>query len=180
MDARLLADDVWDAAALADIDALELQAISSGVITSTAIRYGGAQLVTHGRGGKPLAKPRPPTRREKAAATRGAKHLNSSETHAALSAPAPTAAEAAAQALAEGLTLVRSSTHTGYKNVTLNGGVKPYQSRKGKKHLGCFVTAEEAALAYARFLGPCLSKAEATAAADTTASAGGKAKRARA
>ena len=127
--------------------------------------------------------PRPPTRREKAAATRGAKHLNSSETHAALSAPAPTAEEAAAQALAEGLTLVRSSAQTGYKNVTLSGGAKPYQSQvsvKGKrKSLGSFASAEEAALAYARFLGPEASAAEAAAVADVVIR-DGPAKRSRA
>ena len=151
-----------------------------------AALYGGAALVTHDRRGRPLAKSRPPTRREKAAATRGDAQLNSSETHATLSAAAPTAEEAAAQALAEGLTLVRSSSQTGCKNVALSGGAKPYQSHvsvNGKrKTLGSFATAEEAALAYARFLGPASSAAEAAAVADAVSGAhggAGKAKRAR-
>ena len=60
------------------------------------------------------------------------------------------------QAEAEGLTLQRSeSSNTGYKGVTFKSGkVKPYQAqvRRGGKdvHLGCFATAEEAALCVAR------------------------------
>ena len=42
--------------------------------------------VTHDRYGNPLAKPRPPTRREKCAATMGKTHCNSAQTHAALTA----------------------------------------------------------------------------------------------
>ena len=42
--------------------------------------------VTHDRHGNPLAKPRPPTRREKCAATMGKTHCNSAQTHAALTA----------------------------------------------------------------------------------------------
>lgn len=42
--------------------------------------------VTHDRYGNPLAKPRPPTRREKCAATTGKTHCNSAQTHAALTA----------------------------------------------------------------------------------------------
>ena len=66
-----------------------------------------------------------------------------------------TAEEAVAQAEAEGLTLLRSGTVSGFKNATFNNGrVKPYQThvtRGGKKvHLGHFATAQEAALCFAR------------------------------
>ena len=75
-----------------------------------------------------------------------------------------TAAEAAAQAQAEGLTLVRASAanqsswpnQSGFRNVSvhLDNKAKPYKAsvaRDGKKlHLGCFVTPEEAALHVAR------------------------------
>jgi len=78
---------------------------------------------------------------------------------AAAAPPAPppmTAEEALRQAEAEGLTMVRSeSSATGYKGVTFNSGKpKPYQaklSRGGKQvALGCFATADEAALVFAR------------------------------
>ena len=80
---------------------------------------------------------------------------------AAAAPPAPqplTAEEAVRQAEAEGLTLRRSeSSSTGYKGVAFKGSgnlAKPYKAevrRGGKKvNLGCFVTAEEAALCYAR------------------------------
>ena len=42
--------------------------------------------MTHDRYGNLLAKPRPPTAREKRAATMGKAHCNSAETHAALTA----------------------------------------------------------------------------------------------
>jgi hypothetical protein len=117
--------------------------------------------VTHDRHGRQLAKPRPPTRREKCAATRGAADLNSEETHAALSMAPPTAEQAAAQAIAEGLVLVRSENACGYKNVTHNGGKKPYtvsytggpKRKKGQKGSETFATKEEAALGYARYVG---------------------------
>ena len=70
--------------------------------------------------------------------------------------PAPlTSEEAIAQAAAEGLTLEPSSAGTsGYKGVNLQRGLNTYGAyvrRAGKQvHLGSFVTAEEAALAYAR------------------------------
>ena len=71
--------------------------------------------------------------------------------------PPLTAEEALRQAEAEGLTLLRSaSSSTGYKGVTFSSSCKskPYQAqvtRGGKTvHLGCFTTAEEAALCYAR------------------------------
>ena len=56
---------------------------------------------------------------------------------------------------AEGLKLhlsVKSST--GYRGVTLNGG--RFHAKAGSKqiHLGCFATAVEAAVAYARYFGP--------------------------
>eukprot|EP00964_Phaeocystis_antarctica_P011918 scaffold6576_cov65-Phaeocystis_antarctica.AAC.4 len=67
--------------------------------------------------------------------------------------PAPlTAEEAVAQAAAEGLTLEPGNSTASYKGVNVQRF--RYQAtvrRAGKKvHLGCFVTAEEAALAYAR------------------------------
>ena len=75
-----------------------------------------------------------------------------------------TAAEAIAQAEAEGLTLVRATldnqgswpNQSGYKNVSLHldNATRPFKAsvtRGGKKiHLGCYVTAEEAALHVAR------------------------------
>ena len=92
-----------------------------------------------------------------------------------------TLAEVAAQAEAEGLTLVRASAanqsswpnQSGYRNVSvhLDNKAKPYKAsvaRDGKKlHLGCFVTPEEAALHVARTpeAKASLSEAEAKAAA---------------
>jgi len=71
--------------------------------------------------------------------------------------PPLSAEEALRQAEAEGLTLLRSeSSSTGYKGVGFNSSckTKPYQAkvkRGGKNvHLGCFTTAEEAALVFAR------------------------------
>ena len=60
------------------------------------------------------------------------------------------------QAEAEGLTLLEADTKTGYFGVHLKnpGKPKPYQARvkRGGKQvsLGCFATAEEAALHVAR------------------------------
>ena len=71
-----------------------------------------------------------------------------------------TAAEAHAAAAAEGLALVPAENATGFKGVSRNKGgtSKPFKARAvgtaGANHLGCFATAEEAALAVARFLGP--------------------------
>ena len=77
-------------------------------------------------------------------------------------APVPmTAAEAHAAAAAEGLTLLRSESWTGFKNATGFKGVcrtqfvsKPFKANLwhagSDMHLGTFVTAEEAALAVAR------------------------------
>ena len=89
---------------------------------------------------------------------------------AALAPPAPapapmTEAEALAAAEAEGLTLLRSENPTnsrnptGFKYVSRNPtALKPFQARPirdGHVHeLGRFATAEEAALAVARFFGP--------------------------
>jgi hypothetical protein len=82
---------------------------------------------------------------------------------AAALAPEPTpmtAAEAHAAAAAEGLTLLRAENVTGFKGVSRAGrsASKPFQAMQkhdGRdKHLGNFATAEEAALAVARFLGP--------------------------
>ena len=72
--------------------------------------------------------------------------------------PPLSAEEALRQAEAEGLTLLRyESSSSGYKGVSFKGLrnlAKPYQAevqRGGKKvHLGCFTTAEEAALVFAR------------------------------
>jgi hypothetical protein len=71
-----------------------------------------------------------------------------------------TAVEALAAAAAEGLELRRSVNSTGFKNVTFDSrpyySSKPYKAelRHGgrPKHLGYFMTPEEAALTLARFL----------------------------
>ena len=63
-------------------------------------------------------------------------------------------------AAAEGLTLERTESTSGFKGVSYDAGKKskPYQAKPKiggrSNHLGMFVTAEEAALAIARFLGP--------------------------
>ena len=60
----------------------------------------------------------------------------------------------------EGLTLVRTSNETGFMGVYRDGGGESlYQARVDRddgtqQHLGYYATAEEAALAYARALGP--------------------------
>eukprot|EP00908_Phaeocystis_cordata_P008197 Transcript_18861.p2 GENE.Transcript_18861~~Transcript_18861.p2 ORF type:complete len:422 (+),score=101.74 Transcript_18861:50-1315(+) len=66
-----------------------------------------------------------------------------------------TAEEALAQARAEGLTLhTATNTKTGYKGVSRGGksAKKPYQAVRGTNSLGYYATAEEAALAYARYI----------------------------
>jgi hypothetical protein len=70
-----------------------------------------------------------------------------------------TAEEAYAAAEAEGLTLLRAENSTGFYGVSPNTGRgKPFkaQLKQGGRNnnLGYFATAEEAALAVARFLGP--------------------------
>ena len=71
-----------------------------------------------------------------------------------------TAAEAHATAAAEGLALIRAENPTGFKGVSRRSAttIKPFlaQLTQGGRpnYLGAFVTAEEAALAVARFLGP--------------------------
>ena len=71
-----------------------------------------------------------------------------------------TAAEAHAAAAAEGLALLRAENATGFKGVNRGGKhtSKPFQAqlkRGGRmEYKGIFATAEEAALAVARFLGP--------------------------
>ena len=78
-----------------------------------------------------------------------------------------TAAEAIAAAAGEGLTLVRADNATGFRGVCHHEkrSSKPFQARLkrgGKReHLGNYATAEEAALAVARKLGPEGSKAAA-------------------
>ena len=70
--------------------------------------------------------------------------------------PPMTAAEALAQAEAEGLTLARSDRQSGYRNVAARpeNRARPYEAwltRDGKSfYLGSFATAEEAALHVAR------------------------------
>ena len=59
------------------------------------------------------------------------------------------------QAEAEGLTLLKAENKTGYFGVSqMPGRSKPYQAQvpRGNKlvHLGCFATAEEAALCITR------------------------------
>ena len=76
-------------------------------------------------------------------------------------------AKALRLAAAEGLTLVRSNNKTGFSNVypvqgSLAGLVRVEvgSTAGGKReHLGSFATAAEAALAYARYLGPERSRA---------------------
>ena len=78
-----------------------------------------------------------------------------------------TTEEAIAQAVAEELTLVTSSTVTGYKGVLRDGGRYKVQITENSKqmNLGSYGTAEHAALQYARRLGPERSAAAAAAAA---------------
>ena len=69
--------------------------------------------------------------------------------------PPLTAAEARAQATSEGLTLESSTNKAGYLGVKVvtspnPQAPRPYTAVGCRKHLGCFATAEEAALAYAR------------------------------
>ena len=69
-----------------------------------------------------------------------------------------TAAEAYAAAAAEGLTLLRSDNSTGFKHVAKQSDTlrKPYVAQPShggrQEYQGMFATAEEAALAVARFL----------------------------
>ena len=86
---------------------------------------------------------------------------NAAAAAAAALAPAPmTAAEAHAAAEEEGLTLVRAENPAGFKFVSRDSRCvsKPFKAslKHGGRdnHLGIFATAEEAALAIARFLGP--------------------------
>ena len=69
-----------------------------------------------------------------------------------------TAAEAHAAAAEEGLALLRADNAAGFKHVTRKSASKPFQARpeprRAQHYLGHFATAEEAALAVARFLGP--------------------------
>ena len=97
--------------------------------------------------------------------------------------PPMTAAEAVAQAEAEGLTLARSDNQAGFRNVSVQSErqARPYAAglkREGKHiHLGCFATAEEAALHVARSPeGQAQAKAEAKAQANAEAKAQAQAK----
>uniref|UniRef100_A0A7S0L8X7 AP2/ERF domain-containing protein n=1 Tax=Coccolithus braarudii TaxID=221442 RepID=A0A7S0L8X7_9EUKA len=74
-----------------------------------------------------------------------------------------TSEEALSQAAAEGLALVRSRAKTGYKGIIYDPVYNHHKRSRpyiaygpGKKRacLGRFATAEEAALSYARFVGP--------------------------
>ena len=93
-----------------------------------------------------------------------------------------TAAEALAQAEAEGLTLARSDNQSGFRYVVMQPDctARPYAANvwhDGKHlHIGSFVTAEEAALHVARSPeGQALAKAEAMAQAKAEAKAQAKA-----
>jgi hypothetical protein len=88
----------------------------------------------------------------------------------AAAAPPLTSEEARQQAQAEKLTLLVAENKTGYFGVHLKPGLsKPYQARvrRGGKtvYLGCFVTAEEAALCVARLPDGQAAAAERAAAA---------------
>ena len=69
-------------------------------------------------------------------------------------------AKALRLAAAEGLALVRSNNKTGFSNVHQYRGSRNYhvevtsKSSGARENLGTFATAAEAALAYARYLGP--------------------------
>ena len=68
-----------------------------------------------------------------------------------------TAAEAHTAAATEGLALLRSAENAaGFLGVRRknNSVIKPFTAKLKKQQLGSFATAEEAALAYARALGP--------------------------
>jgi hypothetical protein len=81
-----------------------------------------------------------------------------------------TLAEAEAAAAREGLVLVPSSrklAETPFKNVRrTRSGTNPYRAYISGSHkaIGNYTSAAEAALAYARYLGPTQSRAEAAAA----------------
>jgi len=84
--------------------------------------------------------------------------------------PSMTAAEAVQQATAEGLLLARTGANaTGFKCVESKGG--RFVLRVGRRSLGSFATAEQAALVYARHLGKDGAAAAAVKAASTKASA---------
>ena len=86
--------------------------------------------------------------------------LHVTRTPGAQSSAAPpqpmTAEEALAQTEAEGLTLARSDNESGYRNVFTrpHSKVRPYEAKVWRDskhvHIGCFDTAEEAALHVAR------------------------------
>ena len=105
-------------------------------------------------------------------ATHTSTRLRESEPTAAL-----TAAQAVADAEAEGLALVRADTNSGYRNVSHRAARKanPYEAhvrRGGKmKSLGYFATAEQAALAVARTPEGAPAAAAAAAAAAAPAAA---------
>ena len=68
-----------------------------------------------------------------------------------------TEAEALRLAANEGLQLVLApGTPTGYKGVTRQVGSasKPFHAHHQQSHIGCYASAAEAALAFARYLGP--------------------------
>ena len=99
------------------------------------------------------------SRRAAEAAAKMVKRAN--RRHELKTQPTMTAAEAHAAAEAEGLTLMRFDNATGFRGVTFHRQskrAKPFQAnpcRNGKhEHLGHFATAEEAALAVARWWGP--------------------------
>jgi len=110
------------------------------------------------RGGKQVALGTFATAEEAALTYARTPEAQAAVAEAAAAPPPLTAEEAVQQAEAEGLTLLQSEANSsGYKGVSFKGSrklAKPYhvQVRRGSNmlHIGCFATAEEAALVVAR------------------------------
>ena len=114
---------------------LDMDANADGRTSAASGSHKGAK-----RARKEVEKPQPQPQPLSAAEARG-------------DGPQPlTADEARAAAAAEGLELEPSSTSGGFKGVTISGSKYSAQIRENskKRHLGTFVTPEEAALCYAR------------------------------
>ena len=90
-----------------------------------------------------------------------------------------TAEGAIAAAEAEGLTLLRAENTAGFKHVSVqnSNAIRPFRAQKdmgaARAHIGDFATAEEAALAVARFLRSSVTPPAPPAAARATADDGG-------
>ena len=113
----------------------------------------------------PAPAPAPAVAAASAAASSATDLVARATTATAMTVATMTVEQAAAQAAAEGLQLLTGDTRTGYRYVVrrqpAKGGrerAKPYQAQhftNGKQvSLGYFSTAHEAALAYARHVGP--------------------------